>query len=178
MTKRRRIHSRPSNGATNEWLTPPQIVDALGSFDLDPCAHPHQPNRTADVMLCPPTDGLSAMWEGRVFLNPPYGQSLTKWIKKLSQHGNGIALVPSRTEVEKWFWPYIWERASAIFFFRGRLYFHYPNGKQAKGNAGHGSVLAAYGEANVDAIKSSGIAGKLIALSPSTPTTSRTEGGR
>ena len=24
-----------------EWLTPPEIIQALGTFDLDPCAH-HQ----------------------------------------------------------------------------------------------------------------------------------------
>lgn len=30
----RGIHSRPNNGATVHWITPPEIVAALGRFDL------------------------------------------------------------------------------------------------------------------------------------------------
>ena len=30
-------HQR-ARGGTVEWLTPPKILDALGPFDLDPCA--------------------------------------------------------------------------------------------------------------------------------------------
>jgi len=114
-------------------------------------------------MIALPDDGLRAVWRGRVFLNPPYGRQLKNWLRKLAEHGNGIALVPSRTEVEAWFWPYVWETASAVFFFRGRLYFHKPDGSLL-GNAGHGSVLAAYGQENVLAIRDSGLKGKLIVL--------------
>lgn len=157
----RGIHSKPNNGLTNEWITPPAIIEALGEFDLDPCAHPQQFYQTARRMVCLPTDGLEAEWRGRVWLNPPYGQQLKAWIKRLTEHGDGIALVPARTEVESWFWPYIWEAADAVLFLRGRLYFHRPDGSLA-GNAGHGSVLAAYGTRNVDALSSSGIKGRLV----------------
>lgn len=159
----RGIHSKPNDGHTNEWLTPPEVIKALGKFSLDPCAHPDQFYRTAARMVAPPTDGLAMNWDGRVWLNPPYGSQLRHWISKLADHGDGIALVPARTEVESWFWPYIWERADAILFLRGRLYFRKPDGCTV-GNAGHGSVLAAYGKANVSAIKRSGIVGKLIEL--------------
>lgn len=100
---------------------------------------------------------------GQVWLNPPYGSELKHWIRKLAEHGNGIALVPARTEVESWFWPFVWEKASAILFLRGRLYFHRPDGSTA-GNAGHGSVLVAYGVENVMRLKKSRIRGRLVGL--------------
>lgn len=151
-------------GRSVEWLTPPELVRALGAFDLDPCAHPDQFYRTAATMIAPPTDGLSGDWWGRVWLNPPYGHGvLVKWIKRLASHGDGVALVPARTEVEKWFFPYVWESATALLFRRGRIYFHRPDGSTL-GNAGHGSVLVAYGEQNATALRSSGISGQFITL--------------
>ena len=160
----RGIHTKPVRGLSNDWLTPPKLVAALGPFDLDPCAHPRQAtfNRTARVMIAPPKDGLAVDWTGhRVFLNPPYGSELRTWIGTLAAVGYGTALVPARTEVESWFWPYVWEAASAILFLRGRLYFHRPDGSTA-GNAGHGSVLAAYGGFDVDKLRASGIRGRLV----------------
>lgn len=160
----RGIHTKPNDGMTNDWLTPPAIVKALGAFGLDPCAHPQQFYRTASHMICPPADGLAEPWgRARVWLNPPYGSALRKWIAKLADHGNGIALVPARTEVESWFWPYVWEAADAVLFIRGRLYFHRPDGSTA-GNAGHGSVLVAYGRKNAVQVKMSGIAGRFFYL--------------
>lgn len=41
---------------------------------------------------------------------------------------------------------YVWERATAVFFFKGRLFFHYPDGRRAAANAGAPSCLVAYGE--------------------------------
>lgn len=39
----RGIHTRPFNGKTNDWITPKWLIDALGPFDLDPCASTRQP---------------------------------------------------------------------------------------------------------------------------------------
>ncbi len=161
---RRGIHTKPNKGASVEWLTPPRIIEALGQFDLDPCAHPFQFYKTANEMIAPPDDGLAAKWRGRVYLNPPYGnKACTQWLRKLAAHGNGIALVASRTEVEAWFWPFVWEAADAILFIKGRIYFFKPDGTEADGNAGHGSVLAAYGAKNVIALQNCGIEGRLVA---------------
>ena len=162
----RGIHTKPIRGATNDWITPPEVIRALGRFHLDPCAHPKQFYRTASHMIHPPANGLEYQWSGRVWLNPPYGSELKTWIARLAEHGNGIALVPARTEVESWFWPFVWESASALLFLRGRLYFHRPDGTTA-GNAGHGSVLAAYGGRNVSALERSGIAGRFFRLEES-----------
>ena len=40
-------HETPGQGATNDWLTPQEVIDALGPFDLDPCASEVDPNRVA-----------------------------------------------------------------------------------------------------------------------------------
>lgn len=163
MAVSRGIHTQPNQGATNSWLTPPEIPSALGKFDLDPCCPFGMPWRLAEKTFTEFEDGLWQPWKGRVWLNPPYGGELKRWIKRLAEHGNGIALVPARTEVESWFWPHIWEAASAVLFIRGRLYFHTVSGSLL-GNAGHGSVLAAYGTGNANSLASCGIAGKYIRL--------------
>lgn len=94
--------SRPV-GATVEWLTPPEILLALGEFDLDPCCPPVMPWVTAKTMLNPSCDGFSADWSGRVWLNPPYGGETQKWLAKLAAHGNGIAFIFARTETRMFF---------------------------------------------------------------------------
>lgn len=101
------------------WLTPPNIIKALGEFDLDPCAPTHRPWPTARTHYCQPSDdGLSLPWFGRVWLNPPYGTQTGKWLSKLADHGNGIAIVFARTETRDWL-RHIWNRADAILFLHG-----------------------------------------------------------
>lgn len=72
-----------SKNTTDEWYTPKEIIQALGTFDLDPCA-PIQPLwPTAKVMYNKNDDGLKKEWFGRVFLNPPYSRPLIeRFIKK------------------------------------------------------------------------------------------------
>lgn len=168
---RRGIHSKPNVGASVEWLTPPEILSALGPFDLDPCADIGQFYKTAERMIQPPEDGLAEAWRGRVWLNPPYGtQNLIRWLGRMAAHGDGIALVPARTEVEAWFWPFVWEAAHAVLFRRGRIHFRLPHDAKTlpsgakPGNAGHGSVFVAYGMRNVAALRTSGIPGRLFQL--------------
>lgn len=138
-------HHRPSEGKSNDWLTPPEIIDALGPFDLDPCASVRQPWPTAKEMLTVADDGLAWDWHGCVWLNPPYGPHVWAWLDKLADHGNGIALIFARTETKEFFRT-VWERASCLFFIKGRLHFHRPvTGKRAAFNAGAPSVLVGYG---------------------------------
>lgn len=157
------IHTKPNEGETDCWLTPPALIGKLGKFDVDPCAHPQQFYKTADRMISLPEDGLSVPWKGRVWLNPPYGRALPVWLAHMAAHDHGTALVPARTEVESWFWPFIWERARLVLFLRGRLYFHRPDGSLA-GNAGHGSVLVAYGGRDATILDKADIVGKRIWL--------------
>jgi len=77
----------------DEWLTPPEILAALGEFDLDPCAcSAPRPWPTAKQHLTRADDGLTAPWYGRVWLNPPYGTAnvVGPWMRRMVTHGNGI----------------------------------------------------------------------------------------
>ncbi len=152
-------HHRGYRGKTDVWLTPPEIVTALGDFDLDPCGK--EGWSTAKRVYL--TDGLDRPWQGRVWLNPPYGPELGRWLHALALHGNGIAICFARTETRAFF-DWVWPRASGILFIEGRLHFYRSDGIRAKANAGGPSCLVAYGQHNVEAIAISGIKGKLIRL--------------
>ena len=156
-------HQRAYQGKTDEWLTPPEIFRALGEFDLDPCSPVNPPWQIAVKTYSSVDDGLLQPWFGRIWMNPPYGPETGKWLKKLADHGNGIALIFARTETEMFF-SQVWERANAVFFFRGRLYFYTVDGVKAKHNSGGPSALIAYGENNVEAIERSLLNGFLVRL--------------
>lgn len=142
----------PNEGATDEWWTPPHVFEALGlEFDLDPCA-PSLP----DAPWLPGNrytrhaDGLSLPWAGRVWLNPPYGREAGRWVRKLAEHGHGVALVFSRTDV-RW-WHAAVPSADAVCFIRGRLTFIAGAGQSAPGNSGGPSALLAYGKDCAEAL--------------------------
>ena len=145
----------------DEWLTPPEIIRALGDFDLDPCAPIIRPWKTAKMHYTIQDDGLSKPWHGRVWCNPPYGSETGKWLKKLSDYGNGIALIFARTETGNSF-RYIWPSASAIMFLCGRLVFYHVDGTKPANSAGAPSCLIAYGFHNAEALRNSGLNGKFL----------------
>lgn len=147
----------------DEWLTPPEIIKSLGPFDLDPCSPINRPWDTAKKHLTVLDNGLKAEWKGRVWLNPPYGREAAEWLHKLSEHGNGIALIFARTETEMFF-DHVWNKADALLFFKGRLYFHHVDGKRANANAGAPSVLIAYGSNNVQALENAKHLGMFVKL--------------
>lgn len=148
---------------TDEWLTPPEIIKALGTFDTDPCSPINRPWPTATTHYTVIDDGLRQEWLGRVWLNPPYSKEAEKWLKKLADHGNGIALIFARTETAAFFRE-VWNRAHAVLFIEGRIYFHDVTGRRADANAGAPSVLIAYDQINSETLQQSGIKGKFIKL--------------
>ncbi len=84
--------------SSDEWYTPKWIIDALGEFDLDPCSPIDRPFDTAKVHYSKNDDGLSKVWTGRVWLNPPYSRVLLRqFVERLAAHNNGIALLVNRT---------------------------------------------------------------------------------
>lgn len=145
----------------DEWLTPPHVLRALGPFDLDPCAPVSRPWPMAASHYTAMDNGLAQPWAGRVWMNPPYGQETGKWMQRLTEHGNGIALIFARTETAIFF-PWVWECATAWLFLKGRLHFHFTDGRRSAENSGAPSVLVAYGDNNAQALASSGLAGKLL----------------
>jgi hypothetical protein len=156
-------HETPNEGETDEWLTPPYIIEKLGTFELDPCSPIKRPWDTAKTHYTIEDNGLIRQWEGRVWLNPPYGRIMESWLARMAEHNNGIALTFARTET-RMFHKYIWEKATALHFFKGRLFFHYVNGDAAKGNAGAPSVLIAYGKENAEILENAGFIGKYVRI--------------
>lgn len=138
-------HQAAGRPRSVEWYTPPELFAALGvAFDLDPAAPP------GGVPWVPATrhfswaeDGLAQPWNGRVWLNPPYGRDTGRWLDRLVAHGDGLALVFARTDT-RW-WQRTVPQATAVCFVAGRLRF-VPGAEQpAPGTAGAPSALIAYG---------------------------------
>ncbi len=98
-----------------------------------------------------------------MWLNPPYGRAMTDWLKKMSRHNKGTALIFARTETEAYH-EFVWPYASGIPFLRGRLHFHYPDGRRAEANSGAPSVLVAYGVKDVERLIHSGLDGAFVGL--------------
>lgn len=150
----------------DEWITPLNLVKAVGGetgFDLDPCSPINRPYDTARKHFTILDDGLSKEWYGRVWLNPPYGDECKMWLKKLSEHGNGIALVFGRTETQ-YFFNYVWYNASAILFVKRRIKFLHVDGTVGKNGSNAPSVFIAYGKENAEILKNSEIEGRFIYL--------------
>ena len=155
-------HKRAKESNT-VWLTPRSILWALGEFDLDPCAAPSpRPWPTAERHIELPEDGLSAKWEGRVWLNPPYGRDcgMDLWIEKAAAHGRGIALIFATTDTDIWK-KTIWPACDAVLFIAGRLSFCLPDGTTKDGSGGP-SVLISWSERDTDALIRSGIQGQIL----------------
>ena len=131
------------------WETPAELLEALsrvfGRFDLDPCAPRKTRTRVkARTHFTAEDDGLTLPWHGTVFVNPPYGRTLRKWVAKARQEveeGRArtvVALLPARPDTSYWH-DHIAGHA-AVYFFRGRLRF--GDGKQS---APFPSALAVWG---------------------------------
>lgn len=170
MNNQTNFASKATDRTTDVWLTPRSILDPLGEFDLDPCAAP-VPEKwpTAKAHFTEIEDGLKQPWHGRCYLNPPYSDA-TVWLKKLADHGNGIALVFARTET-KGFFSEVWNRADGLLFIKGRLSFLMWDGFSVLkgGTAGAPSVLIAYGLENAALlcdVAHHKIPGKYIPLMP------------
>lgn len=69
-------------------------------------------------------DGLSQTWPGKVFMNPPYGREIGKWVRKAweeSQKGAlVVCLLPARVDTRWW---HDYARRGYVYFIRGRVKF-------------------------------------------------------
>lgn len=113
------------SSATDLWATPQEFFDkqnAIYSFTLDVCA-------TADNAKCvrfytEADDGLEQPWTGAVWMNPPYGRTIGRWMKKAYESSQAgatvVCLVPARTDTAWW---HDYAMKGQIEFIRGRLKF-------------------------------------------------------
>lgn len=150
------VHEKSHRGDTDTWLTPLKIIRALGEFDFDPCGFPEHWTAKKLLQESHGDDGLSVPWEGRVWLNPPYGPATGVWLDRLVQHGRGTALVFARTDT-RWF-QRIAPKASALLFMNGRVKFVRPDGTEGQ-HAAAPSVLIAFGDEDALALSKSRING-------------------
>lgn len=152
-----------SANTTDEWYTPIDIINALGKFDLDPCAPVAPLWQTAKIMYNKLDNGLCQNWEGRVWLNPPYSRPLIEqFVKKMAEHGNGIALLFNRCD-SKMFQDIIFEKATAIKFLRNRIRFFREDGTRGD-SPGCGSILIAFGDKNAEILRTCDIEGKYVRI--------------
>jgi DNA N-6-adenine-methyltransferase Dam len=136
------VHEAPVGGSV-EWFTPPSLFKQLGAtFDLDPAASFRAAWVPALQFICKEEDGLSGPWGGHVWLNPPYGPAGVRFIDRMIEHGDGLLLLPSRTETRAY------QRALAaadmVCLLRERLWF--VRGDGTTGRSSFGSTLFAFGE--------------------------------
>ena len=111
---------------TAEWATPQSLFDTLNEqfhFTLDPCATSE--NTKCKRYFTKADDGLAQPWVGRVFMNPPYGREIGKWVKKAYEQSQSnaeivVCLLPARTDT-RWWHDYCLK--GEIQFVRGRLKF-------------------------------------------------------
>ncbi|TXF11233.1 helix-turn-helix domain-containing protein [Pelomicrobium methylotrophicum] len=118
------------SSASHEWQTPGWLLERLypllpgRRFDLDPCAAPGSPVR-ARIRYTAAEDGLERPWRGYVFLNPPYGRELPRWVAKAAEEAACgaivTALLPARTDT-RWWHDHIMGRTHLLLL-RGRLRF-------------------------------------------------------
>jgi phage N-6-adenine-methyltransferase len=117
-----------------DWQTPAQYVElareVMGDIDLDP-ASSDAANDTiqAAEYFTTDDDGLSKLWHGRVFLNPPYCQPEVRlFTEKLLDelfHGRvTAAILLTNNSTDTAWWQDVALQAAAICFTRGRINFH------------------------------------------------------
>ena len=112
---------------TNEWATPQALFNALDrefNFTLDPCSDGI--NAKCQKYFTIEDDGLAQDWfNDTVFMNPPYGREIPKWIQKAYEESRKgatvVGLIPSRTDTRYWH-EYIM-KADEVRFIKGRIKF-------------------------------------------------------
>lgn len=123
----RRLLSVHFSSQTDEWPTPDWLFDALDrefGFTLDPCSTDE--NAKCRKHFTRSEDGLLQSWEGEtVFMNPPYGVQIAKWMAKAHSAASRelatvVCLVPARTDTKWW---HAFAMRHEIRLLRGRLRF-------------------------------------------------------
>jgi hypothetical protein len=149
------VHER-AVGATVEWYTPPNLFlllmrgNADPWFDLDPAGSPEGVSFVpARRIIRPPDDGLAHPWFGHVWLNPPYGPAGAPFVHRMVAHGDGLLLLPSRTETRLYQLAAV--EADAMALLRDRLWFRRLDGHT--GRSSFGSTIFAFGDWAVERLR-------------------------
>lgn len=146
------FNTAKTEDSTTTWLTPPDLLKSLGTFDVDVCCPENMPWTTANKMYTIKDDGLKQEWKGRVWCNPPYGRESVAFLKKMSEHKEGgLCLIFVRSDTKAWH-EYILNSAKYLFLFKGRLKFYRIDGKQGL-SANAPSCLVAWNHTEYSVLK-------------------------
>ena len=144
-TKMLKLNRGMFSSGFDDWETPQDFFDAIDEvfhFDLDVCATPF--NAKCGRYYTKAEDGLSRIWRGICWMNPPYGREISKWVRKAYESSREagtvlVCLLPARTDT-KWWHEYVAAYAECVKFIRGRLKF------SGKGSAPFPSALVVFGD--------------------------------
>lgn len=142
------------------WLTPRFILAEIGCFDLDPCAAETNRHWVAPRSFTRFDDGLLSEWSGRVFMNPPFSNTVP-WLRKHSEYAKGISLVPASVEARVWR-ECVWTKARAILLLHGRTRFCNPDGSSTQGRPLRSVALLAWSEYDASVLKTCALAGVFL----------------
>ena len=108
-----------------DYETPPEIFDPLDrefGFTLDVAANDE--NAKCERYFTEREDGLLQPWSGVCWMNPPFGRTMKKWVKKaFDEWKRGVTVVcllPSRTNTAWW---HDWVVHGEVRFIRGEVKF-------------------------------------------------------
>ncbi|CAM3734528.1 DNA N-6-adenine-methyltransferase [Nocardioides zeicaulis] len=184
------------SSATDNWPTPADFYDRLDQefgFTLDVCSSTanHKAERFYALDHVDPDrrDGLQADWvadarplidlSGRtrdaIWMNPPYGRTIGKWMEKAhasAQTGaTVVCLVPVRTS-SAWWHDWVLTTGAEVRYVRGRLTFG-----DATSSAPFGSAVVIYRPSDVDGqagpvrtVPAKDVAGEVVPASTATST--------
>jgi hypothetical protein len=141
------VHGSHNINGHIEWYTPRQYIDSairvMGGIDCDPATSERAQQvikaRTYHTLQ---DDGLSHVWKGRVWLNPPYAaKHVTLFVDHLlafldSKDVTQAILLTHNNADTLWFQKSAM-RAAAVCFTRGRVRFWSENGKSNSPTHGH-----------------------------------------
>lgn len=117
-----------------EWFTPPHIMERVhtlfSSGFYDPANAENNPTR-ALFFNTQTFDGLESCWKSvnlPVFLNPPYGKALPRWVQKVGEETRKgtivLTLLPGNRTETKYFHRHIFiSQLKGICYVRKRLRF-------------------------------------------------------
>tara|TARA_R100000306_G_C4373243_1_gene140885 strand:+ start:55 stop:567 length:513 start_codon:yes stop_codon:yes gene_type:complete len=115
-------------------------------FDLDAAAS--STNAVAPEYFTKEDDALNQDWFGRVWLNPPYGRQITKWIDKCGEQiqrpevDSIWVLIPARVDTI-WFHDKVMKSAYNVYLIKGRFNFTHRTSLSGK-NAPFPAMLVCY----------------------------------
>lgn len=130
---------------SNEWYTPEKYIASavavMGGIDVDPASNDCANDTVgAGTYYTAETDGLTADWPGRVWLNPPWGGLQEKFVGRLMEQvaagitTEAVVLVNAHSTDTKWFQP-LW--GHTLCFTDHRINYY---GTAGSGST-HGSVF-------------------------------------